>query len=711
MRRALAWVCVLLAARELQTVRAAHATAEVTLAPRPFAAQSPAAPFQAFFLDARRRSAATTPAWDTADDDLSAWGPALIFPLLGSGVSAEVVLQLAAPLEADATAQVLLFRTLGLYAAKGRVPFASTPTLLAAVRRNLRTMERATRDLDSFTMGSELVGWGSIGVGAWLAYLELLYRDYGALEDDDAAHWNADGVRIVDQLLVRGRLPGQRGFRRDPRDSELTLLPNALALYALTKAYENEELIVYETAARDTVAALDVLRDRDGAYFSTTARTEKDARANAYLAGALLLLFKDTGDARLRDQAAAILRWLTSANRPTVSGVTRDAQTAYLTLLLDSLATQPSEDLLGRRPMHSAVEANTPAAQTVHDVAARLRPKDFRYRSMLDALLETLLTRTPYATGDFAYDYGDSPGYATSVLLRGGDAERARQIVQRQERLLTWPRPRDFDELSFGSMALLAATDHVDGLEGTDAFASLRRYVFLSGVLAVADRYYCDWLDWFTGGGGFDYGPTVIGAQIADPQLRFAERFPGTRVGWVIDPLHVGRALLVGADRSAWDPVRRVYRIRPGVEVVAVLPNAMMIIDLLHAQTLDPSAGYLARAEEVASGLDALWDDARGAYDANSELTGEQGYQSLSTNSYAAIALLRLQRATGKERYRERAERIFEFIARDLYDDGIVYHHVYRGHRATGDIWCSGCNWRVVHSLAELAAVPPAPQS
>ena len=61
------------------------------------------------------------------------------------------------------------------------------------------------------------------------------------------------------ELLVRGRLP-DGGFRRDPRDEQLSLWPTALAIHALVKAYENEELVKYESAAIAAAAALDALR-------------------------------------------------------------------------------------------------------------------------------------------------------------------------------------------------------------------------------------------------------------------------------------------------------------------------------------------------------------------------------------------------------------------------------------------------------------------
>lgn len=689
-------------AAALAVIPSVHADETVTLTQRQFTSTSPAAPFQSFFGDARRLAAATTPAWSSADGDLSAWGPALVFPLLGQGVPNRTALGLAAPLEAEAVAPILLFRTLGLYAAKGRVPFTETPTLRQAVGRNLRTIERATRDLEAFTASKDLAPWGSVGAGAWLAYLELLYRDYFELEDPGAARWNADGVRVVDELLVRGRLPGG-GFRRDPRDETASLWPTVLAIHALVKAYENQELVQYESAAKAAAAALEAMRAEDGGYFNTAAKTERDPGANAYLAGALLLLFKDTGDVQYRDRAVATLRWLTSGPGAAARDAALASHAAHVVMLLDSLASQPYENLLGRRPMRLSVDLEASSGKAVDTMAAQLRPAAFRYRDLFDAVLHTLVERVPLAAGDVAYDYGDAPGYATSVLLDAGDKRIAPAIVQREERLLSPPRPRNFDEISFGAGALFAAHDHPDPVDAAAADRSLRRYLLLSGGLAVADRYYMDWLDWLTAGAGFEYGPTVIGAQIGSAQLRYAERFPSQSIAWFLQPLQVGRALIDGADRSAWDPARHVYRARPGSDTIWLLPNAMMIIDLLQAYAVTHEASYLARAEDVAGGLDALWDEQRGAYFASSEQMRDNAYQSLSTNSYAALALLRLAQAAHQPAHRDRALRIFDFINRDLYAGGILYHHLYRGRRATGDIWCSGCNWRVLSELQELA--------
>ncbi len=683
----------------------AGAIETVTLAARPFVADSPATAFQNYFSEGRRRAASTTTAWNS-DAGLSAWGPALVFPLLDRSVAANTVLGLAAPLESEGPAPALMFRTLGLYAAKTRLPFTDTPELMQAIRRNLSTIERATRNVDAFVSAPELSDWGTVGASAWVAYLELLYKDYGDLGHPGEERWPGDGARRLEQMLVRAPLAGGKGFRRDPHAEELALWPNVLAMYAFVKAYENEELVKYESAAIGTAEAVERLRNEDGSYRSGETKQDTDARANAYLAGAFVLLFKDTGDVRYRERAIALLRWLVQgAGAAAVAGdADLSAHTAYLIMLLDSVAMHADENILGRRPMRLSADVTAASRPATDAMLARLRPADFRYRELFDAVFRTLLERTPFAGGDFTYDYGDSPGCAIKVLLTASDTTVVPQIIQREARLLRWPRPRDLGEASFGVEGLFAVADRPGGADRAAAESALQRYVAITGGLAVVERYYFEWLDWFTGGGGFEYGPTVLGAHVAATQLQYAERFPRQSVVW-LRPLDVGSAIIEQTSRLAWDPSRHVYRARLGSDMVVLLPNAMMILDLLQAHRLTGAAAYLTRAEETIDGLSVLWDPQRRAYFASSEQRGDNGYESLSTNSYAALALLRLFEATQKPVYRERALGVFDFIDRDLYADGIVYHHVYRGRRATGDIWCTGCNWRVLSELMELEAV------
>src|SRR5262249_28999808 len=193
-------------------------------------------------------------------------------------------------------------------------------------------------------------------------------------------------------------------------------------------------------------------------------------------------------------------------------------------LLLDSLSTQPFENFLGRRPMRVAAELEGPSTRAVNEMAARLRPPGFRYREMLDGVLHTLTERAPEIGGGFAYDYGDAPGYAASVLLAAGDAVRAARIVQHETQLLAWPRPRDFDEVSFGVGALFAARQQPGATDTAVADSAIRRYLLFSGSLAIIDRYYLDWLDWFTGGGGGGGGATGVGWRRGGRRLVFFRR-------------------------------------------------------------------------------------------------------------------------------------------------------------------------------------------
>lgn len=672
---------------------AVHGARTVTLGTRTVAGASPVAALQPAFVEARRVVAETTPQWSNEDIDLAAWGPVLVFALLDRAVENDVVVKLAAPLEETAPAGALLFRTLGLYAAKGRVPFVPTPALLAAIRRNLSVLGAVRESAELAALGPLVPGWGAFGIRAWVTYLELLYRDYGELADPDAARWNATGIAGARAILAAQR-SARGGFPGDDAAAGEQLWPNVLAIYALMKAYENEEDVGYETGALAAAAAVEALRQGDGSYRLNTVETVSDPRGNAFLAGALLQLFKNTGEPMYRDRAAEILRWLSRPAAFAALSAATKAQVGWLILLADSLSTQRFENIFGRRPMRIG---GAPAGS---HLAEKLRPPDFPFREMFDGILGTLVEHAPFADGAFAYDYGDSPGYAAEVLLAAGSTSVPAAIVERQQRLLSGIHLHDLDEMAFGAAALQVAMERASDFDAAAAERALRRYLAVSAAVASLEDGYCERIDRLTGGGGYDYGPTVIGAQMAGTQMEYAASRPGRLVFGFFEPLSVGRRLLAGADRVAWDAAQRVYRARAGQDVVWVLPNAMMIVELVRAHRLTGDPAFLVRARETAQGLEALWDPVRGAFFSNSGEVGVAGYESLSTNSYAAQAFLHLAQATQDVEYRRRAATVLDFIRRDLYADGVAYHHVYRGRRAAGDIWCVGCNWRVLSILA-----------
>ena len=57
---------------------------------------------------------------------------------------------------------------------------------------------------------------------------------------------------------------------------------------------------------------------------------------------------------------------------------------------------------------------------------------------------------------------------------------------------------------------------------------------------------------------------------------------------------------------------------------------------------------------------------------------------------------------TGEEAYVDKAREVMAFLMEDLYQEGIVYHHVYKGAACRGDIWCPGCNFRLLVYLDYL---------
>jgi hypothetical protein len=45
---------------------------------------------------------------------------------------------------------------------------------------------------------------------------------------------------------------------------------------------------------------------------------------------------------------------------------------------------------------------------------------------------------------------------------------------------------------------------------------------------------------------------------------------------------------------------------------------------------------------------------------------------------------------------------VIDFLLEDLYEGGIVYHHLHKGLACTGDIWCPGCNFRILQYMDYL---------
>lgn len=126
--------------------------------------------------------------------------------------------------------------------------------------------------------------------------------------------------------------------------------------------------------------------------------------------------------------------------------------------------------------------------------------------------------------------------------------------------------------------------------------------------------------------------------------------------------------------------------------------EAVMMMALSKAYIITGEVSYLDRAEEVyATSITALWDSVNDGFFSDSS----HRYKNLSGNNNFVWGLLEMYRATGKEEYLEMAERTIDYILRDLYENGIAYHHWEEG-VGRADYFCTGCNFELLANILTL---------
>lgn len=174
----------------------------------------------------------------------------------------------------------------------------------------------------------------------------------------------------------------------------------------------------------------------------------------------------------------------------------------------------------------------------------------------------------------------------------------------------------------------------------------------------------------------------------------------------------VGAALrLLDAIREkAFDPDGPRYRFAPGEERAYCYPNPIMILGLalLHKLTGDPAA--LTEAEGIFGWLQNLKDEKRGGYwtpylHALRKTAYDLDIKSLSAQNYVLYACLYLHRITKNRWYLKEMKSLLDFIERDLYYDGLIWHDIEQGRRANMDSpepYCIGCNLMTLYVLLEI---------
>lgn len=563
-------------------------------------------------------------------------------------------------------------------------------------------------------------GLGPTALAALVAWGNLLYRDYWDWPRTSLYAYPGVGLDLLESVRENAWDEDKGYYRRRPGDHGLDVLANAWMVVALNKAFENEELVRYQEDAEKSLEALEGLWDEaEGGYFSSEAPfgQRKTLKENNAAATALLMMYKSFGYADYLDRARKVLGfaardllWQGKLFSARENGAVVEAEGwspaenfhfLYNVLLDQSLSEERCANLLGRRPMFCGAHG-LPGGS--HPAKGR-----FRYGDEAEAILEALLYKVPWRDGDILYDYGDVPGYASWYLFNlaretgeEGYAERATAVADRIVRLIHEDLLYYISEISFGGFSLYAAKryygatapvyeEELDGLLGLAAF------------LARMDGYYLDIVDALTGGGSYGYGATTLTAQVA--YLLFLSRYypPETyRPAWDDYP-EVALRMVEAALTEAWDEQGGYFYKSPAEREISLLADGYMVYALVEAYRYTGEVRYLDRAKRVVAALETLLGDPQGkGFYALPPAIPSLGYKSLSSSSYGFKACALLYQETGEEAYLDKAREVMAFLMEDLYEEGIVYHHVYKGAACRGDIWCPGCNFRLLVYLDYL---------
>ena len=571
-----------------------------------------------------------------------------------------------------------------------------------------------------FYLAGRSAGFGPTALTALLAWGNLLYRDYWDWPRASRYAYPGVGLDLLDGARQNAWDEEKGYYRSQPGDHGLDILTNAWTVVALNKAFENEELVRYQEDAEKSLEALQGLwDDAEGGYFSPEAPLgrRKTLEENNAAATALLMMYKSLGTPEYLERARRTLSFAARdlLKQGKLFSVLEDGAVVeaegwspaenfhflYNVLLEQSLSEEACANLLGRRPMFCGARG-LPGG--THPGAGRLH-----YGGEMEAILETLLYKVPWRDGDILYDYGDMPGYASWYLFNlareTGEAEyaeRATAVADRVVRLIHEDLFYYISEISFGGFSLYAAKRYY-GAAAPVYEEELDSLLGLAAFLARVDGYYLDLVDALTGGGSYGYGATTLTAQVA--YLLFLSRYhppEGFRPMWDEYP-EVALRMVDAACREAWDEAGGYFYKSPAEREISLLADGYMVYALVEAYRYTGDAQYLDRAKRVVAALETLLGDPQGkGFYALPPAIPSLGYKSLSSSSYGFKACALLYQETGEEAYLDKAREVMAFLMEDLYREGIVYHHVYKGHACSGDIWCPGCNFRLLVYLDYL---------
>lgn len=662
------------------------------------------------------------------DGSASLWATAFLYPWgetthdpaatdRARGTLERLLEDLAEPVPADPSR--LLICLPACFAGMSAGAWDPEETGRPVVEAFLNTMDRQAEGVGYYLEGTSSEK-SPTELTARLAWANLLYRDFWDWPRQSPYAYPGVGLSLLEAAGQKAWDEDGGYYRARPWAHGPDIASNGWMILSLMKALENEELTVYQGAAEEAVSAMEALWDQEqGGYFSSgepSGRLKTLAENNVAVT-ALLALYKNLGETFYLDRAEETMAfiaerlhadgklfsalWEGSLDEGEGWSVGESFHFLYNALLAQSLTDEPCQNLLGRRPMHCD-DRSLPG--NVSPGRSRTR-----YPEAFDAILNTLLYKVPWRDGDMMYDYGDMPGYASAVLFNlaletGQDeyAELATAVADRICRLIHEDLVYYLAEISFGGFSLYAAKKHygADRLVYED---ELDRLLGLAAFLAHLDDHYLDILDRLTGGGNYGYGATTLTAQVA--YLLFLSRYyppDGFRPLWDEYP-KVALRMVEAANREAWDEAGGYYYKSSTEPEIYLMADGYMVYTLVEAYRYTGNPEHLDRARRVVASLERiLGDSRRGGYYALPPALPALGYKSLSSNSYAFKACALLYHVTGETEYLDKARGVIDFLLEELYEGGIVYHHVHKGLACTGDIWCPGCNFRILQYMDYL---------
>ncbi len=175
----------------------------------------------------------------------------------------------------------------------------------------------------------------------------------------------------------------------------------------------------------------------------------------------------------------------------------------------------------------------------------------------------------------------------------------------------------------------------------------------------------------------------------------------------------VGNALrfLDAARKKAYDFEGPRFLFNPGEERHFCCPNPVFALGLTLLHSITGQSSALQEAEGIFNWLyKNLRDEQSGGYwtpYVSMLRRGEYSLniKSLSAQNYMLLVSLYLYEATGNDTYLWEIKSLLDFIERDLYYGGLIWHEVEDGKRAdltTPEPYCVGCNLMTLYILSEI---------